>query len=160
MVVKSMPINTSLVIKRLRAIHPQLRFEVADEAYYSSRLRTIFYVSRNSDKNVAILLHEVGHALLGHYDFSDDIALLRCESNAWKHATGTLAPLFGIVIDDEIIQDHLETYRDWLHKRSLCPRCDQTGLQIDIKLYNCINCNSHWKVNEARMCRLKRQLTK
>lgn len=101
------------------------------------------------------LLHEISHAELNHHDYKLDVELVGLEAAAWEYARATLAPRYTLVIDDDFIQNHLDTYRQWLHKRSSCPQCGQNGLQTQ-NTYRCINCRCSWRANGARMCALKR----
>lgn len=107
----------------------------------------------------AYLLHEFGHALLGHEAYAHDIELIRMERDAWNQAQ-ELGAQYDIAIDEDLIEDALDTYRDWLHSRSLCPRCDATGVQTDSHTYQCVACSNVWRVNEARTCALRRYSTK
>lgn len=118
--------------------------------------RTIRYCEGCTD---AELLHELGHALEGHSDYSRDIILLGLERDAWRRARA-IARTYGIVIDDDTIDHHLDTYRDWLHARSTCPVCDASGIQTAAKLYECLACRAKWSVNEARSCGLQRHQLK
>ena len=110
------------------------------------------------DDDVWQVLHEVGHALLDHQIYSRDIELLGMERDAWQRAEVVAADL-DLTIPDDVIQTHLDTYRDWLHARSLCPDCTQTGIQIDSAQYECPHCHATWRVNDARTCGLRRYRT-
>lgn len=105
------------------------------------------------------LLHEFGHALLGHTSYSRDIVLLKMERDAWE-AARELGSEYGVHMSDEIIEGSLDTYRDWLHSRSLCPRCSATGIQSKSQQYSCPACRTTWEVNEARTCALRRYTKK
>ena len=59
-------------------------------------------------------------------------------------------------LNEEVIQEHLDTYRDWLHARSICPSCTANGYQISSHTYECPACLHTWRVNEARICALRR----
>ncbi len=102
------------------------------------------------------LLHEIAHAELMHKNYSYDVRLVMLERDAWKHAQTVLAPLFSLSIDNDIIQDDLDSYREWMHKRSTCPTCSATGIQSNKHTYRCIHCSSLWTVNTARGCALRR----
>jgi len=144
------------MIEHLRRTFPHIHFEESDDFYWSPSKQIVYYGSLTSDEDAAILLHETAHALLGHSTFSSDVALLKHENDAWQHAKLELAPLFGILLEENLIQDHLDSYRDWLHARSICPRCSETGLQTKTSTYQCINCQCSWMVNDARRCQLRR----
>lgn len=103
------------------------------------------------------LLHEVGHATLGHDNYQSDLELLQLETAAWEEAR-RLANVYGHQIDEEHIQDCLDSYRDWLHQRSTCPKCGNRSLQQDPETYQCFNCLQIWKVSSSRFCRPYRKL--
>lgn len=105
------------------------------------------------------LLHEFGHAILGHIGYKRDIELLSMERAAWDEAL-RLAADFTVAVTDETIENALDTYRDWLHSRSVCPNCSATGIQSEHSSYHCISCKTQWRVNEARTCELRRYTTK
>ena len=107
----------------------------------------------------AYLLHELGHALLKHTGYRYDIELLKMERAAWDKAI-TVASEYGVAIHEDVIEDALDSYRDWLHNRSLCPACGATGMQTAPGSYTCVACNTSWRVNEARTCALRRYRTK
>lgn len=102
------------------------------------------------------LFHEAGHSLLDHTTYNLDIELLYMEVAAWDKAK-FLAAKLDVVIDEDHIQDCLDTYRSWLHRRSKCPVCDTNGIQKDAKLYICLNCKARWAVSNSRFCRPYRQ---
>lgn len=106
-----------------------------------------------------LLLHELGHALLGHANYTYDIELLRMERAAWDKAIA-ICGNYKININEDLLEQHLNTYRDWLHNRSLCPSCNFTGLQTGHLAYYCPACHATWRVNQARTCELRRYLTK
>lgn len=148
-----MPLITSLVAK-LTADFPAFHFTPASEFRWSPDEQAIFYDA--SSKDAASLLHELSHAALGHASFTRDIGLLELERAAWQHATEVLAPAYGVVISEDQIEDALDTYRDWLHARSTCPSCGATGLQTKKNEYKCLACLAKWRVNDARVCGLRR----
>ena len=107
-------------------------------------------------KLLAIFQAVVTHSFYTRHDtYARDIELLRLERAAWTKAE-TIATDLGLTISQDTVEDHLDSYRDWLHQRSTCPRCNATGIQIDDQHYSCLECDSVWKVNEARNCGLKR----
>ena len=87
------------------------------------------------------LLHELSHALLKHRDFDTDIKRLKMESEAWEKAK-KLAAQYRIKVDEDFIQDDLDTYRDWLHKKSRCPVCGLTRFQTPDGSYHCPRCEN------------------
>lgn len=151
-----MPSTTSLVA-RLQIDFPQFAFSPGDDFQWTPSCATIFYGSNSSD--TASLLHELGHALLGHIGYARDITLLKMEREAWEYAQTILAPKYNLTITDETIEEAVDTYRDWLHARSTCPSCSATGIQIAKQEYKCLACHKEWHVNDARNCELKRYKT-
>ena len=124
-------------------------------AHWSPAEQTIYFA-----KSPADLLHELGHAILGHKDFTQDIELLHLERDAWEKAR-EISRKYELKITDDEIETALDAYREWLHQRSLCPRCGQTGLQSRETLsYSCLNCSAKWFANDARSCGLKRRMVK
>lgn len=118
----------------------------------------IFYDPADNSAS-QLLLHELGHALLGHARYARDIKLLELERAAWDKAI-ILGSEYAVTIPEDTVEDHLDTYRDWLHARSLCPYCSTTGIQSASSHYTCPSCQQTWRVNEARTCGLKRYKTK
>jgi len=150
-----MPLTTSL-LKSLKNKYPQFSFKKGDDFSWSSSNNTIFYDNTADDFSI-LLVHELSHALLGHELYESDIQLIIIERQAWDYAV-KLASSFDIEISDETIQLNLDTYRDWLHKRSTCPACQATGLQSQ-NVYKCLACNHQWQANQARKCNLRRYKT-
>ncbi len=146
--------SMSLVAK-LRRDFPQFRFQNASVSRWSSQEKTIYYVKTASPRNQAILLHELGHALCNHTGYEQDIELLTLEREAWQTAR-SLAATYGVPVDDDVIENHLDTYREWLHARSRCPHCHSAGVQRTSLEYYCVLCEKAWTANDARQCSLRR----
>lgn len=85
------------------------------------------------------LLHEVGHALSRHRDFRMDPERLKMEREAWERAR-ELAEAYNIRYDEEFVERALDTYRDWLHQRSRCPKCGLTRYQTEDGRWHCPGC--------------------
>lgn len=146
--------STTSILHSLKNKYPQFIFESNNYFAWSPIKNTIYY-DRGSLDLPLFLLHELSHALLGHDKYDRDIQLITMESQAWDH-TIKLAKDFEVSVSDEVIQSTLDSYRDWMHSRSTCPKCQATGVQSDTNQYICHACNHNWQVNEARTCRLKR----
>lgn len=148
------------VLDSLQASYPELKFTASDQYCWSPESREIMYnkADINTFANEAVwsLLHETGHALLQHQTYHADIELLRLEVDAWERAK-LLARELDIHIDEDHIQDCLDTYRDWLDKRSICPSCNTKSIQNDAQqTYTCYNCHTTWRVTANRFCRVYR----
>jgi hypothetical protein len=144
--------TNSLAVK-LRTAYPQFQFLEDKEFRWSPQEKTVFY---REDGNFHELLHELAHAVLGHTTYGKDMQLIEIERDAWDYAAISLAPLYNLIIEDDHIQEALDTYRDWLHARSRCPTCSATGVQTKTSYYRCVACGNHWRVNDARNCMLRR----
>lgn len=139
------------LVARLQNDYPMFEFVASDKARWSPTEQKIYYTNDGTQT-----LHELGHAILGHREYRQDIELLQIEREAWNVAM-ELAPTYGLNIDDNIVEQALDTYRDWLHQRSLCPRCGQTGVQsINTLSYSCPNCQHTWRATAGKNTRLKR----
>lgn len=88
-----------------------------------------------------LALHEVSHAILKHKDFKMDVERLKMENEAWEKAK-ELAKHYKIEINENLIQDELDTYRDWLHQKSRCPKCGLTRFQTPDSQYHCPRCEN------------------
>ena len=148
------------LLESLRTSLPGLCFTAGKTFYWSPQTKEVFYNETATDKKSKwSLLHETGHALLGHTTYTRDVELLKMEMAAWDKAR-ELAKQFDIVIDEDHIQDCLDTYRDWLHARSICPSCTTKCLQqSDAQQYRCHNCHTNWKVTPARFARPYRSVS-
>jgi hypothetical protein len=138
---------------QLKSSFPNISFQIAKDFFWSPSEKTVYYDEKSDE--IELLFHETGHALLGHSNFDSDIKLISMERDAWEKAQ-SIARDFNIEISDELVQENLDSYRDWLHKRSTCPDCSAVGMQTDKALFHCPACNNSWKVNPAINCALRR----
>lgn len=117
---------------------PEFKFQKAQKSRWSASEQTIYYTDEARE-----LLHELGHAVLGHTFIDSDVGLLRQERAAWTKAR-ELAPTYGVRLDDDFIEESIDTYRKWLHKKSLCARCRYNAIEND-GVYRCFMCGNSWK---------------
>lgn len=141
------------ILPRLRDSYPELSFEPAERCTWNPQTQTITY--DDSRGGIWQLFHELGHAKLHHHHYRRDIELIGFERDAWQTAK-QVADTFDLTIPASEIEDHLDSYRDWLHARSTCVNCRQTGLQSADHEYSCPHCQTVWRVNDARTCGLRR----
>ncbi|HSX18365.1 MAG TPA: hypothetical protein VLE51_03350 [Candidatus Saccharimonadales bacterium] len=140
-------------IAKLRRDFPKFSFKEGAQDHWSPKTNTITYKSDVSLQELQYgILHELAHAKLGHHNYHNDFELLKLESLAWELAA-KIGKKYGVKIDDEHIQNCLDTYRDWLHARSTCPTCGMNVLQKDPYHYHCFNCQTEWKVTSGRFVR-------
>jgi hypothetical protein len=144
-------------LKYLQTTFPELQFVASNRFCWSPESQEIFYDEfQHGKKATWSLLHETGHGLLGHKTYLADFELVRLEMQAWNKAC-ELAKDLAITIDEDHIQDCLDTYRDWLYKRSICPTCATKALQQkDYAHYRCHNCHTRWRVTPSRFGRAYR----
>ncbi len=144
-------------LKQLQAKFPNLQFREGRVFLWSPETREIVYRARGRGVSATwSLLHETSHALLGHTTYGTDFELVTLEMQAWEKAKELAAEL-DVAIDEDHIQDCLDSYRDWIYARSMCPRCGTRSVQqSDLKQYQCYNCHEIWQVTPSRFCRAYR----
>lgn len=141
------------LLNKVRSHYPELVFVEHTDYLWSPKEKSVYYRRLDdSETGIWTLLHETSHGALAHNKYKSDFELVQLEVAAWVLAK-ELAEEFKIAIDEDHIQDCLDSYRDWHYKRSLCPDCDLGGIQIDSSNYQCIFCGGRWRVSSARFCR-------
>lgn len=88
-----------------------------------------------------LTLHELGHALCGHCSFGTDVARIKMEREAWEKAR-ELCKKYGVIYDEAAVENELDTYREWLDKKSRCPSCGLTRFQSPDGTYHCPRCEN------------------
>ena len=146
--------SIACLVKLLIKDFPEFKFYNDDTFCWSPESKTIYYPVDSTDS--ASLLHELAHGVLGHDKYKKDIQLIEIERDAWEYASNVLSKKYGIIIKNSSINKSLDSYREWLNARSSCPICKATGFEYKKNNYKCIACNCKWRVNEARICGLKR----
>ena len=136
------------LLEKLKRDYKQFQFKPGANYMWSSTEKCIYY---RRPIIAASLLHEVGHGILGHLDYNWDIELLKIEVDAWEIAE-KIAPEYGIRIDPDHPKRCIETYKNWLTKRSQCPECQLTGIGARPRHYWCPNCHLSWTVPENLSC--------
>ena len=140
------------LVSKLRRSLPEVKFVAGESFYWSPQNQQVTYIDNDDERNHWALLHEASHALLDHQSYNSDYELLHLEVAAW-HEAKNLARKYKIPIDENHIQDCLDTYRDWLHQRSTCPSCSSVCFQSTQNEYRCHNCYTVWQVSNSRFCR-------
>lgn len=154
------PSAATELLEKLKRDYPQFSFVSGRRDHWSPRTKTVIFKLDQDIESLRFgLLHELAHALLGHSNYESDLELIKLESDAWQLAA-KIGSKYGIIISDDHIQNCLDTYRDWLHRRSLCPTCYSHGLQQDANTYRCLNCQSSWSVTSERFVRAYRRSQK
>jgi hypothetical protein len=148
--------TTSVFITNLSQDYPDFKFKVGTQEHWSPKTNTITF---NPDRPCYGVLHELAHAILSHNTYQTDFELLKMESDAWDLAI-VIGQKYQIMIDGDHIQNCLDTYRDWLHRRSTCPSCGTHVLQSNSSNYHCYNCQTSWHVSTGRFVRPYRKILK
>ncbi len=145
------------IINTLETMFPTIKYRSGKSFSWSPETREIIYdQSKPTETRSWSLLHETGHALLDHNCYDADLELIKLEIAAWEKAK-EIAVEMKIIISEDHIQDCLDTYRDWVYQRSVCPTCNNKSLQQeDIEHYQCFNCHTTWRVTPSRFCRAYR----
>jgi hypothetical protein len=141
------------MLKKIILDHRQFSFVPANIFKWSPNEQTIYY--RPAKQISWSLLHELGHALLDHKTYATDIELLKIELSAWEKAK-QIGLDYGVVIEQDHIEDCLDTYRDWLKHRATCPECQTVTTQNSVNSYLCFNCDATWQVPDSPLCRVVR----
>lgn len=152
----SMP-KVSWLVSSIIGDSPDITFSLGDDFSWSPEQNTVRHPKLTDLDDIFQLLHEVAHAKLGHQQYQSDIELIDMERQAWE-----LACQLGfnyelrLQMTDDIVQNSLDSYRLWLHSRSVCPSCQAVGVEQSPRHYSCLICHQAWTVNEARTCQLRR----
>lgn len=123
--------------ERLKADYPDFQLQMGRKFAFRPP-RTIIIGPYEQNARL-LLLHELGHALSGHNNFNLDIGRLKMEVEAWEKAK-CLAYNYGINWDENVMETELDTYRDWLHQKSRCPKCGLTRFETPDGQYHCPRC--------------------
>lgn len=147
------------MIDKLTQLVPDIEFCPGEKFCWSPQEQKITYFPDQIEAEGRwALLHETGHALLKHLVYKTDYELLRMEIDAWEKAK-ELAHKLGLEITEDHIQECLDSYRDWLYSRCICPDCGTKTLQNDLSnSYSCYNCHACWQVTPSRFCRAYRSI--
>ena len=129
-------------LERLKEDYPDFKFREGKK--FAFRPPKTIILAPGEPFSELLTLHEVSHAILKHKDFKMDVERLKMENSAWEKAK-ELAKKYEIEVDEDLIQDELDTYRDWLHQKSRCPVCGLTRFQTPDSLYHCPRCEEFAK---------------
>lgn len=127
------------LLQRLKADFPEFRF--VDGSKFAFRPPKTIVLGPPEPFSELLTLHEVSHAILKHKTFRMDVERLRMESEAWEKSR-ELASKYDIEVNEDLIQDELDTYRDWLHNKSKCKSCGLTRYQTPDGIYHCPRCEN------------------
>lgn len=127
--------------------YPRMRFAPTGYFAFDAATEVIHYDPKRINSKIGrlSLLHEISHALLGHFHYDYDLELLSMELAAWQR-TQELAQKHSISYDNQYADSCIESYDAWVQQRATCPECEQFSSQIADDEYRCFACTTRWKV--------------
>lgn len=135
----------STLLNAAKKDYPDLVFKIGQK--FAFRPPHTIIINPKEASSELLLLHELGHATLGHKDYHTNIDRLKMEKDAWEKAK-VLADKYNVTYDDELAQSELDTYRNWLHQKSICPNCGLTRYQTPDQKYHCPRCEMFQKTTK------------
>ena len=127
-----------VLVDQLRSDYPELRFREGKKFLF--RPPKTIVLSESDESFDLLLLHEVGHFLCGHVSFRTEPERLKCEREAWERAR-ELCTVYGVEYDETVAEGELDSYRNWLDKKSRCPVCGLTRFQTPDGVFHCPKCD-------------------
>ena len=136
-----LPSSAQRFISKLQSDYPQITIKSGPKFSYRPP-KTIFYGPYEPNFKL-LLLHELGHALSGHLNYNLDLERLKIESEAWQKAAAICQshPEYQVAYDSDFAESQLDSYRHWLHQKSLCPNCKLSRFQTPDGKYHCPLCD-------------------
>ena len=149
-------------VKRLEQDYTGVKFRWGRKRFSYRLVNGIptVFLGQPCDNFALLTLHELGHALCKHKDYTVDIQRVKIESEAWEMAKTVLLKYRDLAYntrgevldeklaeivpewDEDFVQEKLDTYRDWLHAKSRCKKCGLTGYQTEDGKYHCPRCET------------------
>lgn len=126
-------------LDKLRVDFPELKFILGKK--FAFRPPKTVVVGPEEANDSLLLMHELGHALCHHRNFGTDAERIKMEREAWEKAR-ELCVAYEVSYDEETAEAELDTYRDWLDKKSRCPDCGLTRFQTPDGTYHCPQCEN------------------
>ena len=125
------------LVRKLKEDYPEFVFRTGKK--FTFRPPKTIVIGPEETGDSLLLLHELGHALSGHRDFDTDAKRLKMEREAWEKAR-ELAGKYNVPFDEDLMENELDSYRDWLDHKSRCPKCHLTRYQTPDGVYHCPRC--------------------
>ena len=126
-------------LAKIKSDHPEFNFRRGKR--FSFRPPKTIIVGPSEKDDELLLLHELGHAMSGHKTFNTGAERLKMEREAWEKAR-ELASSYGVEFDDSLAEAELDTYRDWLDKKTRCKKCGLTCYQTPDGVIHCPRCEN------------------
>lgn len=137
-----MPPENRAFLNKIITAFPEFIYKPGKKFIFRPK-KTIYYEEKSSNFPL-LLLHETAHALLKHYSFATSLERLTLERDAWKK-THALCKKFAQPFDADFAEKNLDTYRDWLHQKTLCKVCGLTCLELNSESLFCPFCQKVYK---------------
>lgn len=138
----SLSLENRAFLDKVIATFPDLVYKPNKKFTFRPK-RTIYYEEKNKNFPL-LLLHETAHALLKHRSYKTSLERLTIERDAWEK-TRSLCKKFTLPFDTDFAEQNLDTYRDWLHQKTLCKVCGSTCLELGSESLYCPFCQKSYK---------------
>jgi len=129
-------------LKMLKTTYPDFSFKPGHKFVFRPK-KTICYIEANDNFRM-LLLHELAHAILGHFSFDRSLERLEIERDAWEK-TRELCAIYDVPFDENLAESELNSYRDWVHQKTLCKTCGLTCLEVSSESLYCPSCQKTYK---------------
>lgn len=126
-------------LAKIKQTYPKYHF-LSGKRFSFRPSKTIHYGPLDTPNFEMLLLHELSHAELGHFTFKTDVERIKIEVATWEK-TKEFCQKFGIKFDSSLAEEELDSYRNWLHQKSLCKKCGLTRYQTPDGDYHCPHCD-------------------
>ncbi len=125
-------------LERLKSDYPDFRFRSG--AKFAFRPPKTIVIGPEEPSDSLLLLHELGHAVSQHRSFGTVAERVKMEREAWNKAK-EFCDKYGVFYDENKVEQELDTYRDYLDKKSRCPKCGLTRFQTPDGAFHCPQCD-------------------
>ena len=140
--------NLESLLKLLSKDYPNFRF-VKGSRFSFRPPKTIVIGPDEGEHTSMLLFHELGHALSKKYSYKLGAERLKIEATAWQKGKKAYQKYPNLPSwDDDFVEDNLDTYRNWLHKKSTCKKCGLTMYQSPDKSWSCPYCTTYCHQNQ------------
>lgn len=129
-------------LESLKKTYPDFTFRPGRKFLFRPKT-SIYYLEANNNFRL-LLLHELAHALLGHFSYKKSLERLKIERDAWEK-TRELCKTHSVPFDEDLAEAELNTYRDWVHQKTLCKVCGSTCLEVSSESLFCPFCQKEYK---------------
>ena len=129
----------SKLLDKLQSDYPEVVFKEGGRfSFRPPKTITIGPIEEHGD---LLLLHELGHYASSHRDFTTDAKRIKMEREAWEKAR-ELAAQYNVDFNEDVVEEEMDTYRNWLDNRSRCKKCGLSCYQSEDGKYHCPRCEN------------------